>query len=622
MDSRTLLAILLALGAGAFGVVWGVKEGAVARWAVAERDADLEELDSAIGELRGEVEAKEAEIRQRDDEAARLRSDLELANQAAEEQRKAAQRAELQLESFLAGGGSDVEDREWSDEELDRRRETETGAVLARERTMPGPLGYRFTDWEGMRDAYASLPLVVPEQAAEDMSRAYAAMGFVARGTDVRERTLDFYEGQSGAALYTGAHRMLFHEDGTTRSIHSRTALAAEITRYIDDSRGGIFAKLREVPDNADARIALWALSSGSATLARLRFQLNAAAAAPAGDDFLQGPVKANARDFEERIPTLLYDELLFPYAVGESFCQALMDDDNRLWDAVDDALAAPPSSTSLILHPELYLAQRQGIPFAPERYEWMGGLSELPGGLRPIWIDTAGELRIALLFIQDDFRKRMLDANQPDITEMPSLFAREDYSDFHTRPGAKAAAGWLGDRYLVYPAGDASEHVAWRSHWTTPEDADEFVAAVRASLAFRHKADPPDGADRWQSDTGRTLIVTELTETEVLVIDAADAATADVLLTQFSRRGATTSAPTPEPEPAPPADATQGGDAPSEGAGESEDAAGAGAEDAPEAEVETGEGDAVDGGDATGTEEAESAPMPSLMSDAPVCMR
>ena len=88
-----------------------------------------------------------------------------------------------------------------------------------------------------------------------------------------------------------------------------------------------------------------------------------------------------------------------------------------------------------------------------PERFRWNINALEI-GEKNPIWNNVAGELGIALLLNQSDFLQRMAELGQPDILNMPDLVSK-GIEHFSNRDGSKAAAGWNGDRYLVYANGD-----------------------------------------------------------------------------------------------------------------------------------------------------------------------
>ena len=516
MSSAAVLSILASLGVAVVAVLWGLNEGRGGGGAnpkVVEEiqraaDADVNTIQVQLDRSRDEVERLKDEIRN-------AQHELSIEKGVVAELLTDKERLIARLDSLMAGGKPSAEGRDWTDEEIDQRNEAELMTVRIREQTLVAPLGYQMVDWEAMRKALGNSPRVVPESLQEAQSRAYAAMGFVPAGTEVRARSLDFLEGQQGAALYVGDHKMLFQTEGTTRSVHDRTALATELVRYMHDGSSSLFEKLGATSSNSDARQALWALSTGDVELVKLRYSVNQQnSSAAAADEFLQSPTRMTREQFD-RIPAFVREEQLFPYALGKRFAQALHEEGK--WGRINTALEVPPKSTAEILHPELYLAEE---PFAPRSYSTLSIDAEVGGGLSPIWNDVAGEFRIALLLNQTNFLKRMADLGQPDVLDMPELVSK-GYEHFAEREGSKAAEGWRGDRYLVYPTpGAEGESVYWRSHWASAEEAEEFASAIRASLAFRHKVEfPEDGG--WSTGGKRSVKVAVLPDAEVVVIDA-----------------------------------------------------------------------------------------------------
>ncbi|MCP3696256.1 MAG: hypothetical protein GY917_28925 [Planctomycetaceae bacterium] len=166
--------------------------------------------------------------------------------------------------------------------------------------------------------------------------------------------------------------------------------------------------------------------------------------------------------------------------------------------------------------------------PFRPERYHW--DISKLAvAGVMPIWNNVAGELGIALLLNQSNFLEQMAELGQPDILDMPELVSK-GIEHFSARDGSKAAAGWNGDRYLVYPNADGevgTDHVYWRTKWCSAEDAEEFAGAITRSLAFRR-------GDKKSAVAQRYTSVQLLDGNQVRVIDAATREFGEALVEKF----------------------------------------------------------------------------------------
>jgi hypothetical protein len=528
-SSAAILSILLALGLAVVGIFWGINERNGALKSSSEKIAEITRQGrSDFGFLEKDLENSKAETVRLEDENRNLRRQLDIERDSNADLIRQKDRLELRLAGLRNGGESGDQARDWTDDELDRRKSSRELTLAIRELSLKRPLRFRFAEEDGMREALANgSGLVTPENAATQ-SRAYAAMGFVSPETDVRARMLDLLEGQLGAAFYSGDDTVLFNSKGTTNSANDRTSLAIEITRALQDQHFDLLPALKQWPYNDDARQALWAVAVGDSSLVKIRFQLQDNT--PGADQFLQSATKMTREQFE-RIPAFVREYYLFPFSLGDGFCQKLHEEGR--WQRINKGLASPPKSTAQILHPELYLS---GKPFNPEPFHWdINALAV--AGLQPIWNNVAGELAIALLLNQSDFLEQMAELGQPDILDMPELVSK-GIEHFSARDGSKAAAGWYGDRYLVYPSADGevgSDHVYWRSQWSTAEDAKEFADAITRSLAFRRKAGGQPGAGKSQ----RYVSVRQLEGNQVRVIDAATGEFGRALLEKFSEPAA-----------------------------------------------------------------------------------
>jgi hypothetical protein len=153
------------------------------------------------------------------------------------------------------------------------------------------------------------------------------------------------------------------------------------------------------------------------------------------------------------KAPLLLRDWLLFPYVGG----LGLVAEARRLhpWSKVDEMYKRPPVSTEQVLHPAKYFANELPAPVRP---------APLPSlkGWKPVYTNVLGELLFSVLF-----RQHGVDA----------------------RAAGEAAAGWGGDRYVVYaPPGDAGSGTSDLvlvdlSTWDSEAEAVEAFEAGAAVL-------------------------------------------------------------------------------------------------------------------------------------------
>ena len=170
-------------------------------------------------------------------------------------------------------------------------------------------------------------------------------------------------------------------------------------------------------------------------------------------------------------MPAVLRESLLFPYISGTSFVQGIQAQGG--WDAVNDALGKPPSSTEQILHPEKYEAGE-----APKLVDLPDDLAARLGAGWSVGLeDTLGELQLKLWL-----------ANGPNRAASP-----QDMS-------TTAAAGWGGDRVAILSGPSGATAVVIDTAWDSPADAAEF--ATQARLLVDALPDPGDvlatvGGDR-----------------------------------------------------------------------------------------------------------------------------
>ncbi|MBN1963380.1 MAG: hypothetical protein JW910_01960, partial [Anaerolineae bacterium] len=151
--------------------------------------------------------------------------------------------------------------------------------------------------------------------------------------------------------------------------------------------------------------------------------------------------------------PDIIQTELMFPYIAGRDFAYTLFVAGDG-WPLVNAAYDAPPISTEHVLHPERYV----------------GGEAPLAVGVAPVGDLLGDEYRLVWDRTLGEFYLR----------EHLRLLLPNEIAD-------PAAAGWGGDRYLLYFNDDIDTTVlVWRLAWDTEADAQEFAATYRGYNALR----------------------------------------------------------------------------------------------------------------------------------------
>lgn len=217
---------------------------------------------------------------------------------------------------------------------------------------------------------------------------------------------------------------------------------------------------------------------------------------------------QAELTDYEGYLTSrAMSDVVLFPYRAGTRFVGALLQ--AGWWPAVNAAYLDPPVSTEQILHPEKYY----GTPRDAPRTVRVPDLGEdLGEGWRLVAQDVLGELILGA----------HLDQYLPD-----------------TQEALAAAAGWDGDRAVVWQDLEGREVLVIRSFWDSDAEATEFVGSyatvidrrLRGASSVLRSIVPPGGR-WWRGETGNAYIGQE--RDAVLIIWAPDSDTMEQVLAVF----------------------------------------------------------------------------------------
>ena len=266
----------------------------------------------------------------------------------------------------------------------------------------------------------------VPDQEFDDAGAALAALGVLPAGTDLKKTYLALLGEQIGA-FYDQHEKQLFTFSGQPLSnSQNQVIMAHELTHALEDQHYDLSKLPIEAKGNDDRVLAATALVEGDATLVMNQYMLGGLSAASVRDA-LASTLTTDVRQLASA-PRYLRETLLFPYLRGQEFCNALYTHGG--WDALAEAFRHPPASSSQILHPELYLASPREEP-VEIRYA-----DTDTAGQKPVEDNVLGEFGARQLFLNWLHDK-----------------ARTE----------EAAAGWRGDRYLVYRQDKETSYV-----WTT----------------------------------------------------------------------------------------------------------------------------------------------------------
>ena len=331
-----------------------------------------------------------------------------------------------------------------------------------------------------------------------DFGEALACLGFTRRRIDLKRELLDLL-GEQVAAFYDQHASKLYALRGDSLdAVGDRVILAHELVHALQDQHFELRHFPLEIKDNDDRVAATQALIEGDATLVMTQYL--------AENLSLNAVGEALASVFEQRMdaylkaPRYLRETLMFPYMRGQEFCTQLNARGGQ--EAINEAFLDPPVSTAQILHPEKYLQtpREDPIPVGWVRLQVLGRA--------PIVENVAGELGVRLLLGEW----------------------------LEERVAERAAAGWRGDRYVVYRSSPGEPvHCVWKTIWDSPGNAREFLDALERTLRIRHgPAGWRKAGDEVRLSGKRRVTLEILPANRVLLVDAADAAWHDALRAHY----------------------------------------------------------------------------------------
>jgi hypothetical protein len=298
-----------------------------------------------------------------------------------------------------------------------------------------------------------------PPSAIKQSQEELVALGLLPAGTDLRATILAFQAGQV-LGFYSPDDKKLFVVSraggiGPTE----RLTYAHEFTHQLQDQHFDLNALGMDATDQGDRSLGRLSLVEGDAVSVQTTWMTTVLTKDELAQ-VLASSLDPAAMAALQNAPPILRQTSLFPYTAGLAFVQTLLSTGG--YAAVNAAFAKPPASTEQILHPEKYTAQE-----APVDVPIPTGIPALLGtGWSEAGRDTLGEeyLRVWL---------GELGASQ-------QAFA--------------AAAGWGGDRLVLYEGPNGATQLVIVTAWDTATDADEFATALgvvsaagKIQLSFAH---------------------------------------------------------------------------------------------------------------------------------------
>lgn len=322
-----------------------------------------------------------------------------------------------------------------------------------------------------LRDLYSR---EFPPAEFDRLERFYVALDLLPADIDLQAVYLDLL-GSQVAGFYDPDTQtmnvlpMVGDDPGSKLSFTEQVIYIHEFTHALQDQYFDLNRLIGspEIQATPDRSLATTALVEGDATAIMTLYTQEVAARNPfAVLGMLVEGLQAGNLFLPSGIPSILVDELLFPYDTGMNFVVALYEAGE--WDAVNNAFSTPPTTTEQIYHPEKYLAGEGAQAVALDDRS-----AALGDGWTTPWDTTLGEF-----YLRAHLATQLTD-----------------------REAARAADGWGGDHFIVYQNGD---QIAWalRLAWDAPAEQTEFsdLYAQYGDLRFGTSADA-DGC--WQDADG-----------------------------------------------------------------------------------------------------------------------
>ncbi len=309
---------------------------------------------------------------------------------------------------------------------------------------------------------------------------------------DPRTKTMHLIKEDEGGRAPGLLERLLGKTSGFDKD-QSKTVIAHELTHALADQHFGLDAMLKSVHKDGDRELALTALIEGEATLVMIGAQLEdwngrETAELPADRlgrifSFLMPLLRFSSGDALRKAPPVIAESMLFPYLRGLVFCAHLTNKGG--WQELDKAYLAPPLSTEQILHPEKY----QGSPDPPMAIEF-GPLD--PGAdWNEVDRDTVGELQTSVLL--------------------------------RNHNGTSAAAGWDGDRYVVFEGPKGRLGLVWLTTWDSEDEAREFARSYirfQTNKLSKDAINPENDVDSLRRTSDGSVFAVERRGADVAIVE------------------------------------------------------------------------------------------------------
>lgn len=309
-----------------------------------------------------------------------------------------------------------------------------------------------------------------PPEDQERDNMSLRALGLLEPGQDVAELQLQLL-GEQVLGFYDDVEKRMVVVSDAGLDAEAKLTYAHEYTHALQDAAFGLDALETDVAGEDDRSLARTAMIEGDATVTMLAWAIEHLPP----EELMEIGSGAELPD-TTGIPAWMVNQLQFPYTGGLTWAAALTGDPlSPTFTELDAAYGEPPNSTEQIIHLDAWQPRE-----APVDVEVVDLASALGDGWEEVDATPLGEATIRIML---------------------------EYFGVANPAAVNAAAGWGGDRAVIASGPDEGFAVAWRLAWDTAEDAAAFADAYEGVIgSFDFPA-----------------TVTEISDTEVLVVHASD---------------------------------------------------------------------------------------------------
>jgi hypothetical protein len=384
-----------------------------------------------------------------------------------------------------------------------RRAQIERDTAEIRGLAFTSPVDYEVLDKAGIRQVVAGkLSEIYTDQEIQNMATGLSAFGLLPPNFPLKQTYIDLLGEQIAAFYDQHQHKLFMFRDASLENSQNRVILSHELTHALQDQNFGLLKLPLEIKNDDDEAAAASALIEGDATLEMTQYMQKDFSLQSLADTVTYSATQSMVQI--RKAPRYLRQMLVFPYLQGQQFCAAVYARGG--FPALNAVYADPPQSTAQILHPEKYLNVPRENPI---RVDFPDTTFQ---GQKPLADNVLGEMGCRILFAQTD----------------------ADHAD-------AIAAGWRGDRYLVY---DQGKCLVWVSLWRSLPAATAAAHAIDELFANRVEGHSehglcitPASPDQSPSNRLQSPETMQRDAIEVVFIFAPDTESWDLLNKQFREK-------------------------------------------------------------------------------------